>query len=643
MSEHQQALRYRPDIDGLRAVAVVAVVLFHANVPNLDGGFVGVDVFFVISGFLITKGLIADPSIVSFYQRRARRILPALFFMLAIVLVAGLFILLPQDYTAMAKSAGTSVAFSSNIWFWRQSDYFARGTELWPLLHTWSLGVEEQFYIAFPLLVRMFGRLSKSRLALIFAVCAAASFAVAVYAVDQGKGTLAFYQSPMRAWELLMGSILATGVIPPLRHAIGRSLLAGAGIAAILVSIVAIHALPPFPGLGALPPVLGAAALIHAGTGGKTWLTPVLAAKPVVAIGLISYSLYLWHWPFLALARYVAIEPLSPWQIIAALAFALGMAWVSWRFVERPFRRPAIANRTIWIGSLGGMAALGAAAVAITVGDGFPARFSPTLVALNAGSGATWRCPIADFVPLGGYYGCQITLPKRDPRTADIVLWGDSHAQMYAPAVRAAAGTHRVLLVNAYGCAPVVGDAINPVCGNVQRTNYAAIVKLPASTVIIAQNWPQYRDEATARLGRTPLPEERYQDGIRRLRALVAGLRANGKRVVIVTPIAVPGYNVASVASRELLFRKRITSAVGISRGRYESEYANVLAAMRDLARDGGVHIVRIDQRACSPTYCAFLEDNQAIFADYGHFSTKAVIRFAPLFRDAIAAATGES
>lgn len=136
MNDYRHGLRYRPDIDGLRALAVVAVVLFHADVPRLGGGFVGVDVFFVISGYLITTGLIADPSIVNFYQRRARRILPALFFMLAVVLAVGFFILLPQDYVEMAESAATAIAFSSNIWFWRQSDYFARGTELWPLLHS---------------------------------------------------------------------------------------------------------------------------------------------------------------------------------------------------------------------------------------------------------------------------------------------------------------------------------------------------------------------------------------------------------------------------------------------------------------------------------------------------------------------------
>lgn len=642
MNDYRHGLRYRPDIDGLRALAVVAVVLFHADVPRLGGGFVGVDVFFVISGYLITTGLIADPSIVNFYQRRARRILPALFFMLAVVLAVGFFILLPQDYVEMAESAATAIAFSSNIWFWRQSDYFARGTELWPLLHSWSLGVEEQFYIAFPFLVKIFGRLQKPRLALVFAICAAASLAAAIFWVDQGRGSFAFYQSPLRAWELLLGSILATGAIPPLRHSLARSLVAMIGLAGILISIVAVELLPPFPGFGALPSVIGAACLIYAGAGGKTWLTPVLAAKPVVAIGLISYSLYLWHWPVLALARYVAIEPLSPWQVAAALAVALGLAWLSWRFVERPFRNPAVANRTIWIGSLSGMATLGAAAIAIPIGQGFPARFSSTVVRLNAGSGATWRCPLPDFISFGDYLACPITLPNRDARTADVVLWGDSHAQMYAPAVRMAAGRHRVLLVNAYGCAPVLGDAISASCGTIQRGNYAEILKLPAPTVIVAQNWPQYRDEATGRLGRTPLPSERYQDGIRRLRALVAGLRANGKRVIIVAPVAVPGFNVASVASRELLFRGRITTPIKISRRQYEAEYANVLAAMRDLARDPNVHIVRIDQRACSATHCPFLENDEAVFADYGHFSTRAVTRFAPMFRDAIAAAAGE-
>ena len=631
MTAGHKAISYRGDIDGLRAVAVLAVLLFHAQFGEFGGGFVGVDVFFVISGFLITTILIDDPSIVSFYQRRARRILPALFALIVAVLAVGLWIMLPHDLVALAKSAIAALLFGSNVWFWRQAGYFATETELWPMLHTWSLGVEEQFYIVFPLIVRVVRHWPRRRLAALFAVLAAASFAGCVFTMDHAKPVLAFYLAPTRAWELLAGSILATGAVPIITSRALRSPIAAVGLAAIVGAILFYTPGTPFPGVGALLPVIGSALIIWAGQGGESAVGAALAARPLRLIGLISYSLYLWHWPILAFARYVAVRPLTHVETFAALAASFVAATLSWRYVERPARR-GLSDRTVWFMSLGGIVALVAAGMLVVLGDGYPGRVAPAVAALNAEEGEDWRCPVTTMIPLGAFYACPIALPSRHVADAQVVLWGDSHAQMYEPALVAALGGRGGLLVNVNGCAPVLGDGPTPACGALQRGNYAQIAKLPASTIVLAQNWPQYRDEAGVRLGRTVRPDERYQDGIRRLRALVAGLRGAGKRVVIVAPVALPGYNLASVAARDLAFHGRITTRTGIPRAAYLAEYANVLAAMDDLARLPGVAVVRVDSIACDASVCRFVQGGRAVFADHGHYTARYAAKFALLF-----------
>jgi peptidoglycan/LPS O-acetylase OafA/YrhL len=617
---------YRADIDGLRAIAVIAVVLFHAKLPFLTGGYVGVDVFFVISGFLITAILLQDHSISRFYKRRAQRILPALSVLIAAVLAVGVAILLPHDLVKMAKSAVATVLFGSNIWFWRQSGYFAVETELWPLLHTWSLGVEEQFYLAFPLLVKLVHRWRRGHLAILFGVLALGSLASAVFAIAHVKGVLAFYLAPPRAWELLAGAMLATGALHLPRAPWLRAAVAAAGLGLIGWPIVAWSPQTVFPGWGAVPPVLGAMLVIWAGQGGAHPLSPIIGCRPAQGIGLISYSLYLWHWPVLAFGRYVAVRELTATETVLAIVVMAVLAWLSWRFVERPFRG-RMADRWVWTLSAGSIAVLLAASAAVIAGGGWPARFPPAVVALNAEEGETWRCPVTQLTLFGDFYACPLGRGTT-AGNADVVLWGDSHAQMYVPAF----GDRRVLLVNANGCAPVLGDAAEANCGAIQRGNYARIVRLPARTVVLAQNWPQYRDEASARLGRLLRQEERYGDAIRRLEALVRGLRAHGKRVVVIGPVPLPGYTIASVAARDLAFRGRITTPTGIARTAYLAEYAWVLNAMARMARDPGVRVARVDRWVCRDDRCPFVAEGRAAFADYGHYATWYAARMKPGF-----------
>jgi peptidoglycan/LPS O-acetylase OafA/YrhL len=339
--------KYRPDIDGLRAVAVIPVVFFHLNVGLASGGFVGVDIFFVISGYLITSLISAEMtqgtySVTNFYVRRARRIFPALFFMCAVTALFVLLFCLPSDAKRFSSALAAATLFGSNIYFHLTADYFAAAAETQPLLHTWSLAVEEQFYIFFPLILllvrRRFGRHEKP----IMAALALSSLIASIWLVRTDQAG-AFYLLHSRAWELLLGALLALGVFPAIRSRMLAGTLGLAGVALIAGSVLLYRENMPFPGLAALPPCLGAALLIHTGKDASLLTAQALSLAPVRFIGLISYSLYLWHWPVAVISRYVALwygwDPDLKAHKLAVLAISFTAAILSWHFVERPFRQ----------------------------------------------------------------------------------------------------------------------------------------------------------------------------------------------------------------------------------------------------------------------------------------------------------------
>lgn len=338
------SMKYRADIDGLRSVAVLPVVLYHAGFHGLSGGFVGVDVFFVISGFLITTiiaGEIAQGrfSLVRFYEKRARRILPALTVVVLSCFAVGWFVLLPEEFRDLGQSALATALFLSNAYFNMTLDYFGQSAEFAPLLHTWSLAVEEQFYLFFPPLLMLLALRPSWRLSWVVAVLSVLSFVAAVVMLPMQPDWV-FYQIFFRAWELGAGALLAlTAFAPPTRRAT-RELLGCVGLAGILLPVTLYDATTSFPGAAAVPPVLGATLLIWIGAkGGGSTVNRLLGWQPLVWIGLISYSLYLWHWPILAYMRITLGTAVLPLGLsVAAVVASIVMAWLSWRFVERPFR-----------------------------------------------------------------------------------------------------------------------------------------------------------------------------------------------------------------------------------------------------------------------------------------------------------------
>ncbi|WP_085630171.1 acyltransferase family protein [Pseudomonas sp. R16(2017)] len=353
-------LAYRREIDGLRALAVIPVILFHAGFEIFKGGFVGVDVFFVISGYLITSILLSEKeagtfSLLKFYERRARRILPALFAVMVVSIIFAWLWLLPRDMKDFAGSLAAVSVFSSNIFFWNASGYFDTATELKPMLHTWSLAVEEQYYLLFPIFLMATWKLGKKFIVSTLLLIFFASLMLAQINVEKYP-TATFYLLPTRAWELLMGALLAFYLFQEKKRHPGQiTKQAGAalGFSLIVFSSVFYDKYTPFPSLYALVPTVGASLIILYATP-ATFVGRLLGSRILVGIGLISYSAYLWHQPLFAFARYKTSQNLDLTLTIVLLLLTATLAVLSWRFIETPFRKPRApgAKRLIYFGTV---------------------------------------------------------------------------------------------------------------------------------------------------------------------------------------------------------------------------------------------------------------------------------------------------
>jgi len=650
--------RYRGDIDGLRAVAVLPVVFYHAAIGPFRGGFVGVDVFFVISGFLITGIILPEVeagrfSIVRFYERRVRRIFPALFTVLLASACLASVLLLPQDLAAFGQSLLATSLFLSNFDFWQQAGYFGPTAELIPLLHTWSLAVEEQFYILFPLFLLVFARGSRRRLITATLVVVIVSFVLSVNGVAAHPDA-AFYLAHARAWELGLGALLAMGAVAPSHNALVRQAAATLGAGALAWSVFTYSSSTPFPGYAALLPCLGAAAIIWAGSGGHSFVGDALSTRPLVLTGLVSYSLYLWHWPLLAFARYYSIRPLGVVEAAAVIVLAAVAAVASWHFVERPFRGKSgrLERRQLFVAAGSVMVLASVFGGVLLASSGWPSRMSAEVrqIMLSAGDQRTreWSCGDRTAAQIAAGRMCR--LGDSGVTTPSFLVWGDSHARVLSDAVSAAAKRHGkagILAVRS-ACAPLLGvrrnDRGNPrQCVEFNQAVVDAIALRPEIIdVVLVGRWAlaaegtRYKHEPGAPvylMDEDSTGESRAENRrvfSRAMRRTVEQLTVLGRRVWIVSAVPEVGWDVPSVLARSQMFAHDI--AIAPSRTEYERRQAFVVRTLDDLARLPAATLLHSEAVLCPGSTCTVAIAGQPIYFDTNHLTLQGAALLGPMF-----------
>ena len=494
--------KHRPDIDGLRAVAVILVLGFHAFPNALPGGFIGVDVFFVISGYLIT-GIIADGiasdrfSFLQFYARRARRLFPALTAVLACALAAGWLLLTPGQLEALGEQTAATTLFIPNFLFWSQSGYFDAAASTKPLLHMWSLGVEEQFYLVWPALLLVIARL-ELRLRLVLAVITALSFGHSEY-LTHVDPVAAFYSPFSRAWELSIGGLIATRRKDGPALPVVSNLAVSCGLAAILFCAWRMKAGIAFPGLSALPVVLATALIVFFGDR-SGWARLSLGSAPFEKLGQVSYPLYLWHWPILTFAHLVADAPLSPFASSIALLASLVLAFFTYYAIELPLRDAASLQR-IAMASTATLVVIGLGGLVIDVKRGLPERLPVQIQEAldheryDFKAAALWEtCWLRNDVPPDAMLSSCLKVGRDDA----LVVWGDSHAAMLATGLRANLGAERISQLTKSSCPPILKDDLFDSCRTQNDAILEAIKRTRPKTVILFSYWQLYATEWSA-------------------------------------------------------------------------------------------------------------------------------------------------
>jgi peptidoglycan/LPS O-acetylase OafA/YrhL len=495
--------KYRGDVDGLRAVAVSSVVVYHAFPDLLRGGFVGVDVFFVISGFLISSIILNELHqgvfrFGDFFARRIKRIFPALILVLTFSLMIGWFILLPEEYASLGKHTAAGAGFIANILLWSESGYFDTSSDFKPLLHLWSLGVEEQFYIVWPVMLYLGSKRHVNALLLMAAILLA-SFVLNLRLASSSE-VAAFYSPVTRFWELLLGGILAYHRLVRKRSSneTNSQLSSGASVVGILLISAAVLFLDEdmqFPGWWALIPVTGSLLIIHAGPHALINRT-ILSQRPIVLVGLISYPLYLWHWPLLSYARIVNSGPPPATVRIFLVVLSASLAYLTYQFLEKPIRLSTLRNGTVLVLSAN-MAVLALAGFSCFEMNGIPSRFSAQFQsyvtykydpASDARAGSCWLD--ASDAPDG--YASDCVDQSRDGKPL-IVVWGDSHAARFYVGLRALEGTdYRLAQFTRDSCPPVL-DFAGRICSEANTHIITQIELLKPSAVILFAAWNRYQ------------------------------------------------------------------------------------------------------------------------------------------------------
>lgn len=605
---------YRPEIDGLRAIAVLSVILYHAEVEFFGGGFVGVDVFFVISGYLITS-IIFDElkedkfSLMNFYEKRIRRIFPALFVvMLSCMMFAWLWFL-PNDLKEYAQSQVAVSIFVSNILFWHQAGYFDSANEMKPLLHTWSLAVEEQFYLIYPIGLVLIFRYFKRWIQTIIVFVAFMSFSFAQWA-SYRRPALAFYFLPARIWELLVGALIAIVFINRHEKRIHRALresFACVGLFLIAYSVFVFKSSTPFPGMFALIPTVGTALIIVFGER-DTFIGRLLGFKILVGIGLVSYSAYLWHQPVFVFARYQGFKT----QLLAItamlLAITFGLAYLSWKYIEAPFRirRSFARERAFIFGAVLSVMFI-ATGLQINASNGVESRFETRLVGDVGHSDfhkyidenffdCEPRSVAAEALIWQDYLRCK----QSKVGVPDVILLGDSHAEHLFIGLAEAEPDLNVAFYVSYGVPLTENDNFKVIFEELlsNRKSQQVLVTFAYRLQISSDNYNDVFDALE-------LTIERLQQSKKVVSLL-------GEVPVFPVSAEFCKYGHRKTDNRELC---------SISVNQVSDPSSEFLTKIEDLSRRRNIKSFKINQPLCDEISCGMIKDGQVLYRDDNHLN----------------------
>jgi peptidoglycan/LPS O-acetylase OafA/YrhL len=618
---------HREDIDGLRAVAVLLVLAGHFGVRHFSGGFIGVDIFFVISGYLISTILLRDLnagrfSAAAFYERRLRRIFPALFAMLVATCVASWVLLFPLDFHDFAHSLIAAALSYSNIYFWQQSGYFDPSSLRRPLLHTWSLSVEEQFYIVFPPLLYLVHRYARQTLRIVVLMLAAASFLASAVLVFRYPSAM-FYLAPARAWELLLGTMLALGIVKSPQTRAMRNVAGVTGALLLLAGIVLIGEQTPFPGAAALFPCIGALLLLLSGTYGDTVTARVLAWKPIAFIGLISYSLYLWHWPLVVLRQYgfkeqIVLRPIYTQMLMLIESLLLG--YLSWKFIETPFRTRSRISRSNLFATTGTLsAALILFAIFILRDTALNRGFSPEAIRLASlvnygGNMKLYRADQCFITHEGSMFDESVCLASA-PGKPLWVLAGTSHAAHLWPGLSTVYPEVSVLQITG-GCG-------------------APVLHLPAGS-------PQYCTALNQLLFRVFLPTHKVDAVILSYAWLEASMGPLNETLTYLDTLHIPAYIVGPVMEYNLPLPELLARNLGSRDPAAVTRHLDPAWFSRDaltaavVARHPNDHYVSVIDLMCPGHICVtYAAPGLPVQADQSHLTQEGSILLAQRIRAA--------
>ncbi|MCD5384361.1 MAG: acyltransferase, partial [Candidatus Pacebacteria bacterium] len=648
---------YRPDIDGLRAFAVIPVILFHLGIPGFSGGFVGVDIFFVISGYLITSIILREIrkgtfSLLGFWERRIRRILPVLFTVILSTIVVSYFIILyPLDFKSFGLTVVAQSMFIINMFFMRQSSYFASPNDAVPLLHTWSLAVEEQFYIAFPLVLIAIVLYARKHIVILLSSLAILSLSLSIYLVNidpsanfsipfvphiwGGATNLSagFYLFPARAWELIIGALLAATSIK-ITSSKNSEILSSLGMVGLLYSFFMISE-KSFPGLLALIPVLSTALIIWSNTEHNTFIYKLLSFPVFIWIGLISYSLYLWHWPIIVLTKQIWPEqtPLYGTEVILLLTFILSVC--TYIFIESPFRNKHFLSKRAFVFTLGFilMLVLFVSGVYIYKKNGLPNRapestraIAVAVADLNPRRDECFKNNLRQISILSGGEPCIIGQEK-DNKQIDFILWGDSHADAIMPLFDDLAnqyGTRGVFMAIG-GCAPIINDTPiteNEICSQAKSAAISYITKHNIKNIFLIANWaPKY----TTTLSSSSIS---LNAG---LQQTITELPKDSNIYIMENVPNHPQFNVRKVFSRlytGTIVTRRTKEYLIENREEHD-------AIQRLIEIDPNITIINPVDILCTPyVECLFTHEGKIIYLDTSHINTYGSTLLLPLFKD---------